>query len=1246
MLELISSRRHRSRRTTRVRSFIFPWTSQVFSSRATLFLSTRFGILIVILTSLLIIAGVGGARESGIFSTGTFAFSPADSGKISAAQTSGKSYRLVNFDIRVGARGNLDRVIKKSAPSMNANAVAATAKKQKSDLDASLKRLQAKRPGAEASLSPLTGALEVLRSPNGLSSAAHGMDASQIVRDFLSRNSRIYGLAASDLEQLDFIGESTTPVSGLRMVRVAQNVNGIPVFQSETRFILDREGRIIRSLGLMVPEASSIASGISNLIPPDEALARTMSAMGVQLDAARIRTKTVASNNTKFEIEANDPRISRVTHSRLVYFPAAPGVLIPAWSQTIFGANADWYILVDASDGTLLWRKNIRSDASTHEARFRVFVQADGSTPADSPAPKSPTTALPGAGTQFAGISPTIVNMSAVQNLTASPNGWIDDCPGGVCTTDQTQTIGNNVVACMDADIDPPAGSTNVCDTSNAFKLDGNGRPTGNPDTNGRNRDFLGTSPRVFDTNFLPPPQGGDPESGQTASGNGSSGNNAVDSFRRGAVTQLFYTTNWFHDKLFALGFDPSAGNFQNNNFAGGGLGNDRVLADAQDGSGTNNANFATPSDGISGRMQMFLFTGPTIDRDGGLDAEIVIHELTHGVSNRLIGNAAGLLWDIGGSMGEGWSDFYALSLLNNSNADDPNGNYATGAYATYKLATLLDNYVYGIRRFPYSTNNAVNPLTWGDLDQTTYDQSGGIAPNPLGFEFAGALEVHNGGEIWANTLWEVRSRIIADPAGANGDVPTGNQTMLRIVTDGMKLTPLNPSFTEARDALIDADCAANLCANEASIWAGFADRGLGYGSSAPLGVQVAFVSAHIGVKESFASPNLDVNTITIDDSLSIGNGTGFVDPNEPFHLKVNLKNPWRNSSKGIASATATLTSSTPGVNIINGSTTYPAIAAQGNAVQDGNDFVIQTAPTTACGASINFALEITSSLGTVTRNFSIRTGQPSGTSPAVTYTQSALGLAIPDNDPVGIVDTLNITDDLEIADVNLRLDSLTHTFVGDLTVGIRGPNGFGTDLISLAGCANTICSGGDNFTNTVVDDEAVGDFLTILAAGAPYTGSFFPVFNSPAWAVINGASPDATPSLSRFDGTSTLGDWKIVVSDQGALDVGTLNSWSLIVTPRNFACTSFIPTAAGVSISGRVIDSTGKAIRRAVITLTDGTGAIRTARTNQFGFFRITNVAAGQTYLIDIAAKNRIFVPQALLVDDDLTGLTFTALP
>ena len=131
--------------------------------------------------------------------------------------------------------------------------------------------------------------------------------------------------------------------------------------------------------------------------------------------------------------------------------------------------------------------------------------------------------------------------------------------------------------------------NADICDTGT---LDIDGRPIGNPDGATNNRDFLGNAVRDF--NYAPAPQGGNPEAGDTPTGTGL----PQDAFRRGAVTQLFYITNWYHDQLFNLGFDEAAGNFQNTNFSGMGLGGDRVLAEAQDSSGTNNANFATPPDG------------------------------------------------------------------------------------------------------------------------------------------------------------------------------------------------------------------------------------------------------------------------------------------------------------------------------------------------------------------------------------------------------------------------------------------------------------------------------------------------------------------------------------------------------------------------------------------------------------------------------------------------------------------------
>lgn len=81
-------------------------------------------------------------------------------------------------------------------------------------------------------------------------------------------------------------------------------------------------------------------------------------------------------------------------------------------------------------------------------------------------------------------------------------------------------------------------------------------------------------------------------------------GNRAV------AVQNLFYLNNRIHDALYVAGFNESEANFQENNFSRGGSGSDSVDAEAQDGGGLDNANFATPSEGGNPRMQMYLFTG------------------------------------------------------------------------------------------------------------------------------------------------------------------------------------------------------------------------------------------------------------------------------------------------------------------------------------------------------------------------------------------------------------------------------------------------------------------------------------------------------------------------------------------------------------------------------------------------------------------------------------------------------------
>ncbi|KAJ2741513.1 hypothetical protein GGI20_005140 [Coemansia sp. BCRC 34301] len=254
--------------------------------------------------------------------------------------------------------------------------------------------------------------------------------------------------------------------------------------------------------------------------------------------------------------------------------------------------------------------------------------------------------------------------------------------------------------------------------------------------------------------------------------------------YQDAAVTQLFYTVNTMHDLSFVYGFTEAAGNFQDVNYSGQGKDGDYVVAFAQDGSGTNNANFATPPDGQHGVMRMYTWTVTTPNRDGDLEQDIVAHEFTHGISNRLTGGPANVdcLNDgQAGGMGEGWSDAVA-NILRLKKSDSKNTDMIMGEYV----------YQRGIRNYAYSTSLKTNPVTYAFLARPDYQ------------------EVHAIGEVWAEMLYEVMWALIERNGVAEDlfdhDLTKGNSLLLQILFDGMKLQPCNPSFVNARDAILQAE--------------------------------------------------------------------------------------------------------------------------------------------------------------------------------------------------------------------------------------------------------------------------------------------------------------------------------------------------------------------------------------------------------------------------------------------------------
>ncbi|MDX1421352.1 MAG: M36 family metallopeptidase, partial [Rubricoccaceae bacterium] len=580
-----------------------------------------------------------------------------------------------------------------------------------------------------------------------------------------------------------------------------------------------------------------------------------------------------------------------------------------------------WEVLVDTRDGRHLWQARVDAERGGVLDLADLVVHDTWGSPAPAPAAdlaplaSPPSSALLGGRRQgslynvFAmpaespnhGPQRPAVNPS---DPAASPLGWHHDGFSAFTTT-----RGNNVHAYEDRDA--------------------NNDPGFSPD---------GGADLVFDFPFDPdlPPR----------------------SYLPLAVTNLFYWNNVVHDVLWHYGFDEASGNFQHTSFrlSDGAAAPDPLRAEAQDGSGVDNANFGTPRDGSPPRMQMFRWSpGATLDilapppiegsaslgraqfgavtfdltaevvpvvdadgtdfgctppfqnadeiegrialiqrrdcefgtkalhaeaagavgviiynckvdapdcnarspeelltmgagsdgdavtiptvfaqrdtgramrqalpspgvtarlhtapvfRDADLDNGIILHEYAHGLSNRLVGGAQDVscLQNLD-QMGEGWSDHLGL-MLTQRPGDTGAQRRGSGTYVKFQPTDGV-----GSRAAPYSTDFAHNAFTYGD----THDM--GVA--------------HRVGHVWATILWEVTWALIDahgfDPDLYDADGTAGNQVMLQLVVEGMKLTPCSPGFVDARDAILRADTLLYDAAYAPTLWRSFARRGLGY---------------------------------------------------------------------------------------------------------------------------------------------------------------------------------------------------------------------------------------------------------------------------------------------------------------------------------------------------------------------------------------------------------------------------------
>ena len=553
--------------------------------------------------------------------------------------------------------------------------------------------------------------------------------------------------------------QHTSSVSGIKHTYLRQAINGIGVYGTESSLHTDSSGKTIVTHNNFIKTLSSTVSSNSASLSASDAIYAVASSMNYSINGLEeITYEGGTSKKTLFNKAAISER--DIPAKLLYYYSKKTGTRI-TWELSIKETTgSDWWnFYLDAVSGEILYKENwtvscnILGDHNIHNHSNNAKLE-NNITESIPQSMVAETSAMAGSYNVYPMPveSPNYGGRSVVtnpDNATASPFGWHDT--NGASGAEFTITRGNNTHAYEDGD-------------NPGYSPDGGGGLTFN-----------------FPIN-------------ETYSN--------ADQSEDAVITNLFYWNNIIHDVVYQYGFDEASGNFQENNYGNGGADSDYVNAEAQDGSGTCNANFGTPADGGNPTMQMYVCNS----RDGDLDNGVIIHEYGHGISNRLTGGAgaAGCLGNEE-QMGEGWSDYYALMMTIEPADAGPDGR----PIGTWLTGSGPDGA--SIRTYDYSTDFGVNPHTYSDITTESIP--------------------HGVGSVWAAMLWDMTWKLIDtegfDPDTYNGT--GGNNTALVLVTEALKLQPCSPGMVDGRDAIIAADQAIYGGSHLCEIWEAFAARGLGF---------------------------------------------------------------------------------------------------------------------------------------------------------------------------------------------------------------------------------------------------------------------------------------------------------------------------------------------------------------------------------------------------------------------------------
>jgi len=800
------------------------------------------------------------------------------------------------------------------------------------------------------------------------------------IKTYLNENRSKIQVQTNDINDLVIVNDFSSESTGINNYHVKQRYQGIEIYNSDSNFWI-KDDKVINGGEEFI---NSINQKI-NTVTPTISVVDAFSQVLTKLNENVFTTQIIEATTNQFKL-TNGSQTEDPIKAKLHYILINENTLRLSWNFEFYTQDTKhlWNIDIDAVNGAIIGKRDLviscnfnshNCNHSHNDSKGISFTNAMFDT-------RESLLAVNPGNTSYRVIpwnfeSPNHTSLQLITNpefvTNASPKGWHDanTIAGTTATLRYNITRGNNVWARNDY------AGTNSTTSPNGISTTG-----------------AGTFPNLtFD---FPYP-----------------GTSAVAStYINAANTNLFYMNNVMHDLWYQYGFNEANKNFQTNNYGRGGSQGDYVIAEAQDGSqasppNLNNANFSTPTDGSSPRMQMYLWDvgppflivnspadiaggkeardnsfnpghvdiplspngiisdlvlvndgdGETLDAcqpianaaaingkiavikrgdctfafkvkaaqnagaiaviivnnvdgiigmagadstitipaisvskavgdaiiarmatstvnvkleksssfvntDGDFDNGIIAHEYGHGISTRLSGNCL----NSAEQQGEGWSDWFWL-MMQIKPSDTRNDARGIGTFAQNESTNGL-----GIREYRYSTDMAVNPHTFIKTNDQYFTDANGID----------VTSVHGIGSIWAVMLWDLAWNYI-DKYGYDSNIYTGtggNNKVMRLVLDAIKLDGCNPTFVTARDAIIAADQATTGGADYCMIWRTFARRGLGVNASS------GSASSSRDQTEDFSEPTPGPNC-----TLSVN----YFENNELFRVYPNPTNGFLN---------------------------------------------------------------------------------------------------------------------------------------------------------------------------------------------------------------------------------------------------------------------------------------------------------------------------------------------------------------